>query len=127
MSRDTTEKYSAINFAKKFELFNDHWSPRVVAGLNNYQFKLAKIKDEFVWHQHTDTDEAFIVIKGSMRIYFRDGHCDLNAGEMFVVPKGVEHKPVATEECQILLIEPEGVVNTADVESNLTYSNDVWI
>jgi len=117
----------AVNFIEKFSKFDDLWSPRVVAELNDYQFKLAKIEGEFVWHDHQDTDEAFIVIDGSMSIEFRDGKVDLNTGEMYVIPKGVEHKPYAKEVCNIMLIEPKGVVNTGGAESDLTAEQDQWI
>ncbi len=120
-------KYTAIGFKNKLAQFEEHWSPRVIAELNDYQFKLVKLQGEFVWHQHGDTDEAFIVLVGTMTIEFRDGHVDLSAGEMFVVPAGVEHKPCAREECSILLIEPRGVVNTGDVDGELTAGTDVWI
>ena len=121
-------KYQAINFAQKLSLFDEHWSPKVVAEMNRYQFKVAKVQGDFVWHNHSDTDETFIVIKGKLRIDFRDGHVDINQGEMYVVPKGVEHKPSAEHETQILLIEPGGVVNTGEGgESELTAENDVWI
>ena len=116
-----------INFTDKLAHFSDHWSPRVIAEMNDYQFKLAKIEGDFVWHAHANTDETFIVLKGEMSILLRDGRVNLKEGEMFVVPKGVEHKPVARNECQILLIEPRGVVNTEGVESKLNYENDVWI
>ncbi|MEA1882088.1 MAG: cupin domain-containing protein [Candidatus Marinimicrobia bacterium] len=116
-----------INITEKFEKFSDHWSPKVIAEMNDYQFKLAKVEGEFVWHSHDDTDETFIVIKGDLTIEFRDGHVDLKQGEMCVVPKGVEHKPMAEEECQIMLIEPKGVANTGDVENELTSENDFWI
>jgi len=120
-------KYVPINFKDKLSKFNDHWAPRVIAELNNYQVKLAKIQGEFVWHDHPDTDEVFIVIDGVLEIEFRDGRVRLESGEMFVVPKGVEHKPVAENECQILLVEPGGTVNTGDTGSLLTADNDVWI
>lgn len=120
--------HQAINFAQKLSLFNDHWKPRVIAELNDYQFKLAKIEGDFIWHDHPDTDEAFIVISGELRIDFRDGSVTLNPGEMYVVPKGVEHKPYAEKEVHILLIEPHGTVNTGDTDSNeRTAQNDVWI
>lgn len=119
--------YQAISWAEKFSLFTDHWSPRVVAELNDYQLKLVKIQGEFVWHQHEDTDEVFIVLKGEMTIELRDGRVTLSAGEMFVVPKGVEHKPVAELECEVMLIEPRGVVNTGDAGGKLTALNEVWI
>ena len=117
----------SINFSEKLEKFSDHWSPRVIAEMNDYQFKLVKIKDEFVWHSHEDTDETFIVLDGKMFIEFKDTKVALDAGEMFVVPKGVEHKPFAPEECKILVIEPKGVVNTGENEGDLTAENDVWI
>lgn len=116
-----------INLKDKFAKFTDQWSPRVVAEMNDYQFKLVKIEGDFVWHDHADTDEAFIVIEGSMTIEFRDGSVELGAGEMFVVPKGVEHKPCAKTECKVMLLEPRGVVNTGDVRGEFTADNDVWI
>jgi mannose-6-phosphate isomerase-like protein (cupin superfamily) len=119
-------KFGAINFKDKFSKFTAHWSPRVIAEMNDYQFKLVKIEGEFVWHQHPDTDEVFIVIEGCMDIEFRDAKVSLEAGEMFVVPKGVEHKPSASSECNIMIIEPKGVVNTGDADSELTAKNDLW-
>lgn len=119
--------YEPIRFADKFNRFSEHWSPRVIAEMNDYQFKLVKIQGEFVWHQHDDTDEVFIVLDGEMAIDFRDGRVELSAGEMFVVPKGVEHKPAAVDECRVLLIEPRGVVNTGDAGGGLTADNDVWV
>lgn len=115
-----------INFDKKFLKFTDHWSPRVIAEMNDYQFKVVKIKGEFVWHNHKDTDEVFIVISGQMEIEFRDGKVEINSGEMYVVKSGIDHKPFAKEECQILIVEPSGV-NTGEAESNLTAENDQWI
>lgn len=119
--------YTPINFKQKFAAFSDQWSPRVVAQLNDYQFKLAKVEGEFVWHSHADTDEAFIVLEGELQLLFKDGSVHLKEGEMFVVPKGVEHKPVAKEECKIMLIEPKGVINTGDEGGKLTAQNDVWV
>jgi len=116
-----------INFKDKFAKFSDQWSPRVVAEMNDYQFKLVKIEGEFVWHDHANTDEVFIVIEGTMTIEFRDGRVDLGAGEMFVVPKGVEHKPYAKTECKVMLLEPRGVVNTGNAGGSLTADNDVWV
>ncbi|PXF18603.1 MAG: cupin [Methanobacteriota archaeon] len=116
-----------INLKDKLSKFSEHWSPRIIAEMNNYQFKLAKIKGEFVWHDHKDTDEVFIVIEGTMSIEFRDGAVDLGEGELCVVPKGVEHKPYAENECKIMLVEPRGVVNAGDAESDFTASNDVWV
>ena len=116
-----------INFNDKFSKFSDHWSPKVIAEINHTQFKLVKLKGEFVWHNHKDTDEAFIVMEGEMKIELRDKTVHLKAGEMFVVPKGVEHKPSAEQECIVMIVEPRGVVNTGDAEGELTASNDVWI
>lgn len=121
-------KLDAINFETKLGLFNDHWSPKVIAEMNDYQFKIVKIEGDFIWHSHEDTDETFIVLEGNLRIDFRDGHVDLAKGEMYVVPKGIEHKPYAELEVKMLLIEPRGIVNTGDEGSgNLTAENDVWI
>ena len=118
---------SKINLRDKLEKFSDHWSPKVVAEMNDYQFKLVKIQGDFVWHNHADTDEVFIVLEGSMRIEFEDGEVELSEGEMYVVPRGVNHKPCAEEECKVMLVEPRGVVNTGDAEGDLTASNDVWV
>ena len=120
-------EYSPINLREKFAAFSDQWSPRVVAEMNDYQLKLAKLEGEFVWHDHPHTDEVFLVIDGEMVIEFRDGAVTLSAGEMFVVPKGVEHRPAAPNECHVLLIEPRGVVNTGQAGGNLTADNDVWV
>ena len=122
-----TPSYQAINFQDKLSRFTDHWAPKVVAQMNDYQLKLVKIQGEFVWHSHTDTDEVFIVLDGRMRIELRDGGVDLGPGEMFVVPKGVEHKPSAPDECRILLVEPSGVVDTGEAGGARTAPNDVWI
>lgn len=118
---------TAININDKFSKFSEHWSPKVVAEMNDYQFKLAKIQGEFVWHDHKETDEVFIVMEGSMSIEFRDGKVDLSAGEMFVVPKGVEHKPFAENECKIMFVELRGVANTGDAGGELTAEEDVWV
>lgn len=116
-----------INLREKLALFSDQWSPRVIAEMNDYQFKLAKLQGEFVWHDHPDTDEAFIVVHGEMEIGFRDGTVTLHVGEMYVVPRGVEHITRAKEECHVLIIEPRGVVNTGDAGGEKTAPNDVWI
>nr|ANV78745.1 DSBH domain-containing protein [uncultured Candidatus Thalassoarchaea sp.] len=116
-----------INLKEKFSKFSDHWSPKVIAEMNDYQFKLVKIQGEFVWHNHDDTDETFIVIEGEMKIEFENETLQLNEGDMFVVPKGVEHKPWAENECKVMIIEPRGVLNTGNSEGDLTASNDVWI
>ena len=119
--------HHAINLRDKLALFSEHWSPRVVAEMNDYQFKLAKLQGEFVWHAHADTDEAFIVLDGELAIELRDGEVRLAAGEMFVVPKGVEHRPVAARECCVMLVEPRGVVNTGDAGGAYTAPNDAWV
>ena len=116
-----------INFQKKFGAIHEQWSPRVVAEMNDYQFKLAKLQGDFIWHAHADTDETFIVIEGELRIDFRDGCVHVRAGEMVVVAKGVEHKPSAEHEVKLLLIEPRGVLNTGDAGGSRTPQNDVWI
>ncbi len=119
--------YKPVNFEEKFSKFDRQWSPRVIAEMNDYQFKLVKVQGEFVWHDHPDTDEVFIVIKGVLDIEFRDGKVTLQSDELFVVKKGIEHKPVAQNECKIMLIEPKGVVNTGGAEGELTAVNDVWV
>ncbi|HBN9650885.1 cupin domain-containing protein [Pseudomonas aeruginosa] len=124
MSTSTTQ---AINFAAKLALFDDRWQPRVIAQMNDYQFKLVKIEGDFVWHSHADTDEAFIVLAGRLRIDFRDGAVHLGPGEMYVVPRGVEHKPFAEGEVRMLLVEPCGVRNTGDQGGERTAVNDLWI
>ena len=116
-----------INLEDKLSKFSEHWSPKVIAEMNDYQFKLVKIEGEFVWHDHPDTDEVFIVIEGTMYIEFEDRTIELSKGEMLVVPKGVRHKPFANEECQVMLVEPRGVVNTGDTGDELTADNDVWV
>ena len=120
--------FEPVNFENKLSLFSEQWSPKVIAEMNDYQFKIVKIEGDFVWHSHADTDETFIVIEGDLRIDFRDGAVNLSSGEMYVVPMGVEHKPYAENEVKMLLIEPRGVLNTGDDEANeLTAANDVWI
>lgn len=116
-----------VNLHHKFSLFSEHWSPRVIAEMNDYQFKLVKVKGEFTWHTHEDTDEVFLVLEGEMGIAFRDQTVLLSQGEMLVVPRGVEHKPFAEQECKVMLIEPKGVVNTGESSGPLTAENDVWI
>ncbi|MBL8604310.1 MAG: cupin domain-containing protein [Myxococcales bacterium] len=116
-----------INLREKLGLFSDHWAPRVIAALNDYQLKLARVKGAFVWHQHADTDEMFYVVDGALRIELEDRTVCLNAGELFVVPKGAMHRPVADEECCILLIEPRGVVNTGEAGGEYTAPNDRWV
>ena len=105
--------YRPINFGQKFGLLREQWQPRVVAELNDYQFKVVKLQGDFVWHSHQDTDEAFVVIEGELRIDFRDGAVRIAPGEMFVVPKGVEHKP-SSPGGSILMFEPSGTLTTGD-------------
>lgn len=120
-------RYEPVNFRQKFALFNERWQPKVIAEMNDYQFKIVKLQGDFVWHHHKDTDETFIVIEGVLRIDFRDGAVQISAGEMFVVPRRVEHKPHAEHEVKLLLIEPRGVRNTGDEYGERTAPNDVWI
>lgn len=120
-------QYKAINFARKFSLFDEQWEQKVIAEMNDYQFKLVKISGDFIWHDHEDTDETFIVLAGELRIDFKDGFVHLHEGEMFVVPKGVQHKPCAEGEVKLLVIEPRGVVNTGREGGERTAKNDVWI
>ena len=119
--------YAAINFAQKFALFDQQWQPKVIAEMNDYQFKLVKFQGEFVWHSHADTDEVFLVLDGDMEIAFRGEVVVIHAGELFVVPRGREHITRAEHECHALLIEPRGVVNTGTAAGQLTAQNDVWI
>lgn len=116
-----------INFHDKLSKFSEQWSPRIIAQMNDYQFKIAKIEGEFIWHDHPETDEVFIVLKGQLEIQLRDGSVVLNEGEMYVVPKGMEHKPVAARECHILLVEPAGTMNTGDIVNERTIAGNVWI
>jgi mannose-6-phosphate isomerase-like protein (cupin superfamily) len=116
--------YEAINFGKKFALFDEKWRPKV---MNDYHFKIVKLEGDFTWHNHKNSDETLIVLEGTLRIDFRDGSGHLSAGEMFVVPKGVEHKPYAEHEIKLLLIEPRGVLNTGHEGGHRTAENDVWI
>jgi mannose-6-phosphate isomerase-like protein (cupin superfamily) len=119
--------HTPINLRDKLGRIAEHWQPRVVAELNDYQFKLAKILGEFIWHAHADTDEVFIIVDGEMTLEFRDGRVELKAGDMYVVPRGVEHKPVAQRECAIMLVEPRGTVNTGAAGGERTAPNDVWV
>ena len=116
-----------INFKDKLQKFSDQWSPKVIAELNNYQFKLVKIQNDFVWHKHDDTDEVFIILKGKIFIEFENETVELNEGEMIVVPKGIKHRPYAKKEASIMLVEPRGVLNTGDIIDEMTAPNDQWI
>src|SRR6185436_19441967 len=112
---------------EKLTKFSGHWSPKIIAQMNDYHIKLAKVQGEFDWHSHPETDEMFLVLKGELDVHFTDGMISLNEGEIYVVPKGVRHKPVAAMECHIMLIEPAGTVNTGGVVNERTAPNDVWI
>lgn len=120
-------EYISINIQEKLSKFQDLWSPKVIAEMNDYQFKLVKVQGDFIWHKHEVTDEVFIVIEGKLTIEFRDGKVELNEGEMFVIPQNVEHKPYAESECKIMLVEPKGVVNTGQERTNLTAEGDSWV
>jgi len=119
--------YSAINVEDRFDRFSERWSPKIIARLNDTHIKLVRLLGDFVWHSHADTDEGFIVLEGAMSIAFRDGRVDLRAGEMFVVPTGVEHKPSAEAECKVMLIERAGTLNTGDAGGDLTAEDGVWV
>ena len=116
-----------VDLREKLALVEDHWTPRVVAQMNDYQFKIVKVQGDFVWHTHADTDETFFVVAGQLRIDLRDGPVHLRAGDLYVVPRGVEHKPYAEHEASLMLIEPSGVLNTGDARNARTQPNDVWI
>ena len=116
-----------INFNQKLTLFEEQWSPKVIAEMNDYQFKLVRLQGEFVWHQHEDTDETFIVLEGELTIDLESGPVVLSAGEMLFITKGMLHRPHAVSETKVLLVEPHGVVNTGDANSELTAPQDVWI
>ncbi len=116
-----------VNLSEKFALFSEHWTPKIIAELNDYQIKIVKVEGDFVWHDHSDTDEFFFVIEGTLFIEFESKTMRLDAGELYVVPQGIQHRPYAKEECKVMLIEPRGVVNTGEADSELTATNDVWI
>jgi len=120
-------KLEVINVEEKFGKVDGYWAPKIIEQMNDYHLKLARFKGEFTWHDHKETDEVFFVIEGEMKIDFRDKSVVLKAGELFVVPKGVEHKPCAEKECKVMLIEPAGTVNTGDVVGEQTASNKDWV
>lgn len=119
--------YQPINIRDKFSLFNEHWSPRIISEVNDHQFRIVKFQGDFVWHQHDDSDETFIVIHGQMQIDFRDGSVSLSEGQLFTVPKGVEHKPYAENECHAMIVERGDVINTGSAGGERTAKNDTWI
>jgi mannose-6-phosphate isomerase-like protein (cupin superfamily) len=116
-----------INLLQKFDLINDYWHPRIVGELNGQLVKLAKLKGQFVWHAHAEEDELFYIVKGTLKIEFRDKTVSLQAGEMLVVPKGVEHNPVAEEEVWVMLFEPAATKHTGEVQHQLTRTKQEWI
>jgi mannose-6-phosphate isomerase-like protein (cupin superfamily) len=120
-------EFKPINLQEKLAKFSDHWSPKIIAQMNDYHFKLVKFQGDFIWHNHADTNEVFIVLNGEMSIEFHNGKVDLRQGELFVVPKGAEHKPYAEKECEIILVEPAGTINTGDTSGEMTAEDDVWI
>ncbi|HEX7743907.1 MAG TPA: cupin domain-containing protein [Micromonosporaceae bacterium] len=115
---------NVVDLAERFTRFSDQWSPKVIARLNDYEIKLVKLEGEFVWHTHEDTDELFLVIDGELTVELRDGNVTLGPGQLFVVPRGVEHRPVTNGEVRAMLIEPAGVVNTGDAGGELTATYD---
>lgn len=118
---------SVINLAQKLTRITEPWSPKIIAQMNDYHFKLVKVQGDFVWHSHPETDEVFIIVKGELTIALREGEVRLKEGELFVVPKGVEHKPSAETECHLLLVEPSGTVNTGNNPGELTAPDGEWI
>ena len=115
---------AVVDLADKLALFSEHWSPKVVARLNDYEIKVVKLKGEFVWHTHPDTDELFLVIDGTLTIQLRDGEVTLRPGQLYVVPRGVEHCPIAEGDVSVMLVEPSGVVNTGAAGGDLTATHD---
>lgn len=116
-----------VNIQQKFDLLEEQWKPKIIAEMNNYQFKIVKLEGDFIWHNHIDTDETFMVIEGQLDIHFRDRIVTLNEGELFVIPKGEEHKPHARQETKVMLIEPRGTLNTGHEESDRTAPDDEWV
>ncbi|OLU33118.1 cupin [Pseudomonas sp. PA15(2017)] len=127
MNPPVSSAKQSINLIRKLDLIAEQWSPRVVAEMNDYQFKVVRLQGDFIWHAHAETDEAFLVLDGQLRLDFRDGSVTLGSGELYVVPKGVEHKPYAEDEVKLLLIEPRGVLNTGAEGGERTAINDLWI
>jgi len=115
-----------INIAEKLSQIQEYWSPRIAGSLNGQHVKFAKLKGEFIWHQHDDADEMFLVLKGNLLLRLRDKDITLDAGEFFIVPKGVEHLPVAEEEVHLLLFEPAGTLNTGNVRDERTVDDPAW-
>ena len=120
-------KSKIINIKEKFSKISEYWSPKVLAKMNDYEFKIARIKGEFIWHNHTETDEVFIVIEGNMKILLRGKTIQLSKGDLYVVPKGTDHKPVAEKECKLMLVELKGTKNTGSETHKLTAEDNQWI
>jgi len=118
---------TAINLNEKLSKFSEHWSPKIIARMNDCHFKLVKFKGEFVWHDHRDSDEAFIVLDGEMTVHFRDGDAPVKKGEMIVIPRGVQHKTSARSECRAMLVEGAGTVNTGAAGGDKTAPGDIWV
>ena len=120
-------EYIAIDINQKLSLFEEHWSPKIIGNVNNYLIKVVKVQGDFTWHKHDETDEAFFVHKGTLRIDFRDGSVDIREGQLYIVKKGVEHKPYAEAECEVIIFEPDTTVNTGEVRDEYTKENLDWI
>jgi len=116
-----------IDINQKFSLFTEHWSPKVIGKINNYLVKIGKLQGDFVWHKHEETDELFMVNNGVLRVDFRDGPVFVNSGQMLIVPKGIEHKTHADEECELIMFEPETTLFKGNVESEKTAPEPEWI
>lgn len=127
MSEQEELMTSVINLREKFSRFTEHWSPRIIVGMNNHQFKLVKFRGEFIWHDHAQSDEAFIVWDGEMTVHFPDGEVPVRKGEMIVIPKGIRHKTSAGKECQAILVEASGTINTGSAGGERAAPPDSWI
>ena len=118
---------TVVNLAQKFGLFSEHWSPKIIAQVNDMHVKVVKVQGEFVWHSHDDEDELFLVVAGSLTIRLRDRDLRLGPGELVVIPRGVEHQPIAPQECHIVLLEPAGTLNTGDAADPREVADPEWI
>jgi mannose-6-phosphate isomerase-like protein (cupin superfamily) len=116
-----------INLKEKFSLFGDQWSPKIIAEIDDFHLKLAKLKGEFVWHSHNDEDELFLILKGTLNIQLRESELVLNEGELAIIPKGMEHKPICNEEVEVLLLEKKTIINTGNIENKKTIKELEWI
>ena len=118
---------AAINLHVKLSKITELWTPKIVARMNDYHFKLTRLQGDFIWHSHQDTDEVFLVLEGELTIHLQDGDARVRRGEMIVIPKGVRHKPSSEKECHVMLVEKAGTVNTGDAGGDRTASSDSWI